>query len=65
VRGLRKGDLYSLGKLGLKEPPEPFIHKRIQANALIPLAITIEHTMLLADFPFIIAILFFIFHFLN
>jgi PIN domain nuclease of toxin-antitoxin system len=52
VTGFEIAVKYSLGKLGLKEPPEPFIHKRIQANALIPLAITIEHTMLLADLPF-------------
>ena len=52
VTGFEIAVKYSFGKLGLKEPPEPFIHKRIQANALIPLAITIEHTMLLADLPF-------------
>lgn len=52
VTGFEIAVKYSLGKLRLKEPPEPFIHKRIKANALIPLAITIEHTMLLADLPF-------------
>ncbi len=52
VTGFEIAVKYSLGKLGLKEPPEQFISKRIQANALIPLAITIEHTVLLADLPF-------------
>ena len=52
VTGFEIAVKYSLGKLSLKEPPGPFIHKRIQANALIPLAITIEHTMLLAGLPF-------------
>ncbi|MDQ3565578.1 MAG: type II toxin-antitoxin system VapC family toxin [Pseudomonadota bacterium] len=52
VTGFEIAVKYSLGKLGLKEPPKQFISKRIQANALIPLAITIEHTVLLADLPF-------------
>lgn len=52
VTGFEIAVKYSLGKLGLTEPPEQFISKRIQANALIPLAITIEHTVLLADLPF-------------
>ena len=52
VTGFEIAVKYSLGKLGLKEPPEQFISKRIQANALIPLAITIKHTVLLADLPF-------------
>ncbi|MFH0344637.1 MAG: type II toxin-antitoxin system VapC family toxin [Chromatiales bacterium] len=52
VTGFEIAVKYSLGKLGLKEPPDQFIRKRIEANALIPLAITIEHTVLLADLPF-------------
>ncbi len=52
VTGFEIAVKYSLGKLVLKEPPERFIRERIQANALIPLAITIEHTMRLADLPF-------------
>lgn len=43
---------YSLGKLQLSEPPKEFIANRIQANALIPLPVKIEHTLYLANLPF-------------
>jgi PIN domain nuclease of toxin-antitoxin system len=43
---------YSLGKLELREPPQLFIHNRIKANSFIPLPITIEHSLVLADLPF-------------
>jgi PIN domain nuclease of toxin-antitoxin system len=52
VTGFEIAVKYSLGKLSLKEPPEPFIHQRIQANALTPYPITLEHTLRLADLPF-------------
>jgi PIN domain nuclease of toxin-antitoxin system len=52
VTGFEIAVKYSLGKLSLMEPPEPFIQNRIRANALSPLAITIVHTLRLAELPF-------------
>ncbi len=43
---------YSQGKLKLAEPPREFIFNRIKANGLIPLPVTIEHSLVLADLPF-------------
>ncbi|WP_347257378.1 type II toxin-antitoxin system VapC family toxin [Methylocaldum sp.] len=52
VTGFEIAVKYSLGKLNLAEPPRQFIDKRIEANALTPLPVTIAHTMWLADLPF-------------
>ena len=43
---------YSLGKLELTSPPELFVPNRLKANALIPLEITVEQTLVLANLPF-------------
>jgi len=43
---------YSLGKLELTEPPALFVPNRLKANALIPLNVTIEQTLVLANLPF-------------
>jgi len=42
---------YSLGKLGLAEPPRTFIDNRIRNNALTPLPITMAHALRVADLP--------------
>ena len=52
VTGFEIAVKYSLGKLQLTEPPKKFITHHVQANGLIPLPVTIEHTLYLEDLPF-------------
>jgi PIN domain nuclease of toxin-antitoxin system len=42
---------YSLGKLHLTEAPKEFISRRIQANALTELPISLNHTYALQNLP--------------
>jgi len=52
VSGFEIAVKYSLGKLELSEPPQRFVERRIANNALTVLAVTMAHTLKLADLPF-------------
>ncbi len=52
VSGFEIAVKYSLGKLSLKETPATFIKNRVQANALTPFPLTVEHAVQLQNMPF-------------
>ncbi|MGR8933905.1 MAG: type II toxin-antitoxin system VapC family toxin [Gammaproteobacteria bacterium] len=51
VTGFEIAVKYSLGKLHLAEPPKEFVAKRIQANALIELPVSMAHAVALQNLP--------------
>lgn len=51
VTGFEIAVKYSLGKLHLAEPPKEFIAKRIQANALTELPVSMAHAVTLQNLP--------------